>query len=584
MGEVKSRILYHIYGFDGIKRFGPHRFGIESYYNNKEEAIRVAKNIADNIEDYDVPSQTIIIVKRCEFNDKGICIFEEEVWGSILGDMSESGLIPDMEDFLKSDEEENMFESKMKENKEFPGNDFHSRLCQFTYDTVDYFDLADAVGDYGDYPTQRDSIHAAIWDMSDEELIEGIKYGLEEGNLSYYRYPNLSLEDLENNAREDAKVLVDEYNRKYAVRESKISKLRILKEKEDFEGLYSIDQAHVSKDPFRNKIDFSSCSWSDNLGVLAGFDAIKDAKLFSTLKDNLGKAPKTSRELATGLNSIKQYFFATLKNKEFAPLCEKKYTPIIWGTKAKNILRHDCFVATKTPNINQEWIIIRLTWDEKLEESKIREARTKTLYYIYGFDGEKRFGPHNFNIEVFYDNKEEAISIAKGISRNINNFMVPEDIQIIVREEVYDKNDICISSNIIWSNLLNRIDESKIREYNSNNLNPIPKDFNFVVTTQFLEDVKGLGLTESDIEELKQSLKSRAPKASIGPNVYKFEWWPKRFNLGKKEGRVIYIEVICDSEAYLLKVYQKNKKKDLTLDEKNDIIESSKILNRNKEK
>lgn len=109
-------------------------------------------------------------------------------------------------------------------------------------------------------------------------------------------------------------------------------------------------------------------------------------------------------------------------------------------------------------------------------------------------------------------------------------------------------------------------------------LHPVPENFDIVTLTQFLKAAKKLKLTDADIEELKQELKTRKPKASIGGGVYKFEWWPKRFNLGKKEGRVIYIEYIAGKKVWLVTVYPKNEKEDLTKQEQKAVLKLAKIL------
>lgn len=113
----------------------------------------------------------------------------------------------------------------------------------------------------------------------------------------------------------------------------------------------------------------------------------------------------------------------------------------------------------------------------------------------------------------------------------------------------------------------------------SQNLEPIPENYEIKELSSFLRDVKKYHLTQVDVEELKSELKKRPPKACIGRSVYKFEWWPKRFNLGKKQGRVIYIDIIQGENAYLTALYQKNDKKDLTFSEKECILQLSREKN-----
>lgn len=120
----------------------------------------------------------------------------------------------------------------------------------------------------------------------------------------------------------------------------------------------------------------------------------------------------------------------------------------------------------------------------------------------------------------------------------------------------------------------------KSKDYLNEDLRPIPQEFDIIETSVFKKQLKRLGFTEEDVEELKIELKKRPPKASLGNGAYKFEWHPSRFNLGKKESRVCYIEVIRDSKAWLVYIYSKNDKKDLTNSEKKDIKELSKQLNK----
>ena len=110
------------------------------------------------------------------------------------------------------------------------------------------------------------------------------------------------------------------------------------------------------------------------------------------------------------------------------------------------------------------------------------------------------------------------------------------------------------------------------------NLHPVPQNYQINSLRPFDNDKKRLKLMDKDIEELKQELKKRPPKASIGNGVYKFEWWPKRFNLGKGEGRVIYIEYVEDSSVWLATMYQKNEKEDLTPNEQKVIIKVVDII------
>lgn len=103
-----------------------------------------------------------------------------------------------------------------------------------------------------------------------------------------------------------------------------------------------------------------------------------------------------------------------------------------------------------------------------------------------------------------------------------------------------------------------------ITEDSSGQLHPVPEDYDILQLKTFKKDAKHLRLTEQDITELEQQLKSRAPKAHLGNSIFKFEWYPSRYKEGKKEARVIYVEITTDKIAWLVNIYKKNEKSDLT--------------------
>lgn len=151
-------------------------------------------------------------------------------------------------------------------------------------------------------------------------------------------------------------------------------------------------------------------------------------------------------------------------------------------------------------------------------------------------------------------------------------------------DNLYDDDIDSAKSNLnsAETNIVDVENELDKNESLTENLTPVPENYSINSLSPFDKAVKNLKLNEKDIDELKQELKKRPPKANIGNGVYKFEWWPKRFNLGKKEGRVIYIEYVQDSSVWLATMYQKNEKEDLTPQEKNDIINVANIIRGNK--
>lgn len=82
---------------------------------------------------------------------------------------------------------------------------------------------------------------------------------------------------------------------------------------------------------------------------------------------------------------------------------------------------------------------------------------------------------------------------------------------------------------------------------------------------QFKRAAKKLKLRESDIEELKKLIQTTPPEADLGHKVYKFRWAPKRWNRSKRGAtRVIYIDVIKDSQCYLVTIYSKNAQENIS--------------------
>jgi len=103
-------------------------------------------------------------------------------------------------------------------------------------------------------------------------------------------------------------------------------------------------------------------------------------------------------------------------------------------------------------------------------------------------------------------------------------------------------------------------------------------DYDIVELPQFKKQAKRLKLTDADIAELKQKLIDEEPEANLGSNVYKFRWVPSRWNTSQRDARVIYIDIIKDSKAYLVSMYTKKDKSDLTPDELKNVRKLGKLL------
>ena len=120
--------------------------------------------------------------------------------------------------------------------------------------------------------------------------------------------------------------------------------------------------------------------------------------------------------------------------------------------------------------------------------------------------------------------------------------------------------------------------ENFIKEDASGHLHPVPSDFSFNVVPGVIRDLKKLGLLEEDLKDLENHIKSTIPKSHIGYGIHKAEWWPNRFNQGKKEARVIYIEITLKSAVWIVKIYKKNQQKDVSKKELAKIIQVAKKL------
>ena len=111
-------------------------------------------------------------------------------------------------------------------------------------------------------------------------------------------------------------------------------------------------------------------------------------------------------------------------------------------------------------------------------------------------------------------------------------------------------------------------------------LTPIDKEATIIELTPFKKCMKNYNLDDEDLTELKQQLIERAPEASLGSNIYKFRWAPSKWNRGSnKATRVIYVDIIKKAEVYLVTMYTKKDKSNLTPEELKNIKYIAKQLN-----
>lgn len=120
--------------------------------------------------------------------------------------------------------------------------------------------------------------------------------------------------------------------------------------------------------------------------------------------------------------------------------------------------------------------------------------------------------------------------------------------------------------------------EKYVNEDSSGKLHPVPSEFSFNVIPSIKRDLKAAGLDEDDLKDLENHIKTTLPKTHYGFGVHKAEWWPSRFKQGKKEGRVIYIEVTLKNAVWIVKIYKKNQQKDLSKEELKQILQFAKKL------
>lgn len=110
-------------------------------------------------------------------------------------------------------------------------------------------------------------------------------------------------------------------------------------------------------------------------------------------------------------------------------------------------------------------------------------------------------------------------------------------------------------------------------------LEPVPKGTTIVQTKKFEKDFRKLGLDDDDLIDLEESIMTYPPEASLGSNVYKFRWSPKRWGQGQSNGaRLIYIYLLRNQRVYLMKIYRHNQQDNLSEKELKVFRDSAKLL------
>ena len=93
-------------------------------------------------------------------------------------------------------------------------------------------------------------------------------------------------------------------------------------------------------------------------------------------------------------------------------------------------------------------------------------------------------------------------------------------------------------------------------------LKPIDRSKEIVKLPSFTKQFKEIGLDDKDFEKLKEKLYENAPETNLGNNVYKFRWYYR--GRKTKDARVIYIDFINDTKTYLVSIYTKDEKDNLS--------------------
>lgn len=112
-------------------------------------------------------------------------------------------------------------------------------------------------------------------------------------------------------------------------------------------------------------------------------------------------------------------------------------------------------------------------------------------------------------------------------------------------------------------------------------LSPIPQNYGIETTEPFDKDAKHLNLTDQEINQLKQFVKSRTARANVKGFTQKFDWTPEsKKSLGDGEYRTYCVRVVKGQKAYLCRIYAKNEQSDLDDKEIKAVTDFAEILNK----
>ena len=180
-------------------------------------------------------------------------------------------------------------------------------------------------------------------------------------------------------------------------------------------------------------------------------------------------------------------------------------------------------------------------------------------------------------------NKDDAVKYAESLYGDYDVVtlcsLCGDDVEIVRSSADLDED---ISKPTLGEIVDARLGEDNVQKESlteDSHLQPIPPGTTIVLLATFKRQSKDLKITDDDIEDLKKQLTQKAPEAALGNHIYKFRFAPPSWNTGKRGAtRVIYIEFIKDSCAYLVSIYAKNQKEDLNDAEVKTLKKLSKAL------
>lgn len=172
---------------------------------------------------------------------------------------------------------------------------------------------------------------------------------------------------------------------------------------------------------------------------------------------------------------------------------------------------------------------------------------------------------------------------------DIDNFM--DDIYKVRQESILSEGEYGRGNQIFKElrnrGILNDLKEKKVELENKEMslesldeaLQPVQRGSTIIETKRFTKEFRKLGLDDDDLLDLEESIMTYPPEASLGSNVYKFRWSPKKWGQGQSNGaRLIYIYLLQNKKVYLMKIYKHNQQDNLSDKELESFRKSAKLF------